>query len=163
MLHHIKELPSNVFAVSTTEPVKEGEIATYLIPGLEAVQREHGEIRFLLLLHTPLSDLSATGWFYQLIDALSQYPSLVKLALVTDQPHAKKEINTLFNKLPRKTSVKLFHFEEFGAAMHWIERKQNLLPSLTYLFLTGISCYFLFKWAYERKLIQLGHEIRFTN
>jgi len=118
MLKKITELPSNIFGVKATGEVDANDLKNVLIPGLQKCVDDFGEIRYLLVLETPVGHFTAGAWVEDVKAGLMNFTKWKKIAVVTDQK-AVEWFTDLFT-LAVPGSSKGFKPEELEQAKTWL-------------------------------------------
>ena len=85
MLSLITHLPPHVLGVRATSEVTEEDLKSVLLPGLERLTVQFGEIHYLLILETGVENFTAGAWFQDMVAGLKHFTKWKKMAVVTDQ------------------------------------------------------------------------------
>lgn len=123
MIKKIEELPNHVFGVRVTGEVTEVDLKEVLLPGLEALVENHGEIHYLLLLDTDVKNFTAGAWVQDMIAGIKHFSKWKKIAVVTDQPGVRKFTDMFSTVVPGE--AKGFGQNQLGEAIEWVSLKSG--------------------------------------
>ncbi len=90
MIEQIKDLPANVVGFKATGKVTKEDYDTILIPAVDKVADSTGHLRYLFVLDTDVSQLSAGAWYDDLKLGVKHLLQWKKIAIVSDQPYVNK-------------------------------------------------------------------------
>lgn len=123
MLSIINNLPDHVFGVRATGEVDKEDLKSVLLPGLEQLTAQTGEIYYLLVLDTPVENFTAGAWWQDLVAGLKHFTQWKKMAIVTDQKAVEKFTDLFSYVSPGE--AKGFELSELQEAIDWVSRKPD--------------------------------------
>ena len=90
MLQLMTDLPKNVVGVRALGSVNKAEYERVLIPELDRVAKEFGEINFIMVLETNVGNFSPGAWMDDVKAGVKHYTHWHRVAIVTDQKAVQK-------------------------------------------------------------------------
>jgi hypothetical protein len=90
MLQIMKDLPQHVVGVRAVGNVNRDDYEQTLVPAIEKVAKEYGEINFLMLLETDIGNFTYGAWMQDAKMSLKHFAKWNKIAIVTDQKVIEK-------------------------------------------------------------------------
>jgi len=121
MLIPIENLPDYVFGVKAVGEVTEVDLKQVLLPGLDALVAQYGEIYYLLVLDTKVENFTAGAWIQDMIAGIKHLMKWEKMAIVTDQKAVEKFTDIFSYVTPGE--AKGFSLAELDKAITWISIK----------------------------------------
>lgn len=122
MLSLITNLPPHVLGVKATSEVTEQDLKSVLLPGLERLSVQFGEIHYLLILETGVENFTAGAWFQDMIAGLKHFTQWKKMAVVTDQ-ETVKNFTEFFSYLVPGVA-RGFQLNELETASRWVCKRE---------------------------------------
>lgn len=93
MLQLMQGLPDHVVGVRALGNVNKDDYEQTLLPAIESVAKEFGEINVLMLLETDISNFTYGAWVQDAKVSLKHFAKWNKIAIVTDQKVIEKISN----------------------------------------------------------------------
>jgi len=90
MLQLLSGLPAHVAGVRATGSVDKAEYERVLLPELERVSKEFGEINFIMVLETSVGNFAASTWLEDIKQTIKHFAKWNKVAIVTDEKAMEK-------------------------------------------------------------------------
>jgi hypothetical protein len=118
MIEQISGLPENIVGFKATGKVSKEEYDTILIPAVDKLANDTVKIRYLFVLDTDISNMSAGAWYDDLKVGLKHLLYWKKIAIVSDQPGVNKITDISSFVLPGE--VKSFTIKELVIAKQWL-------------------------------------------
>ncbi len=118
MISIIQDLPSHVVGVRATNEVNADEMKNVLLPALQKKIDEVGEINYLLVLDTDVSNWTAGAWLQDMKAGLLHFTKWNRIAVVTDQKAVEKFTDLFTLVVPGK--AKGFTHAELEQAKTWV-------------------------------------------
>lgn len=116
-------MPSFVFAVTARDEVTADDMKEVLLPGLQRMVDNYGEIYYLLVLETGVDNFTAGSWMQDAKAGLKHFTKWTKIAVVTDQGGVEKFTDFFSFALPGKSRG--FKMAELEDAKIWISTREN--------------------------------------
>ncbi|MCD0489949.1 STAS/SEC14 domain-containing protein [Pedobacter sp. MC2016-14] len=123
MLTKIQNLPDYVLGVRAAGEVDKNDLDTVLLPGLQALTDQFGEIYYLLVLETPVQNFTAGAWWSDLVAGIKHLTHWKKMAIVTDQK-AVENFTDMFSYVS-PGEAKGFQLSELDEAISWVSTKAD--------------------------------------
>ncbi|MEJ7683081.1 MAG: STAS/SEC14 domain-containing protein [Segetibacter sp.] len=114
----MKDLPEHVVGVRAVGHVNKNDYEQTLVPAIEKMAREFGEINFLMLLETDISNFTYGAWMQDAKVSLKHFAKWNKIAIVTDQKVIEK-ISHLFSFVS-PAQAKGFSVSDVELAKTWV-------------------------------------------
>lgn len=124
MLQLMKDLPQHVAGVRAVENVNKDDYEQILLPAIEKVVKEFGEINFLMLLETDISNFTYGAWMQDAKVSLKHFAKWNKIAIVTDQKVIEK-ISHLFSFVS-PAEAKGFPVSDVELAKAWVSAPKEV-------------------------------------
>ncbi|WP_134087920.1 STAS/SEC14 domain-containing protein [Olivibacter sp. XZL3] len=137
MLEKIEALPPHVFGVRASGDVSGKDIIDVLLPGLEKLSSQYGEIHYLLILNTPVNDFNVNAWFQNMVTGMKHLHEWKKMAIVTDEENVHTFTDMASKLIPGV--AKGFSHTDVGTAVAWLSTKPSGKRSLQKLALVTLS------------------------
>ena len=118
MLQIMKDLPQHVVGVRAVGNVNKDDYDQTLVPAIEKVAKEYGEINFLMLLETDIGNFTYGAWKQDAKLSLKHFAKWNKIAIVTDQKVIEK-ISQIFNFVS-PAQAKGFPVSDVELAKAWV-------------------------------------------
>ncbi|HVW98021.1 MAG TPA: STAS/SEC14 domain-containing protein [Mucilaginibacter sp.] len=116
MIQLLHQLPDNVVGVELTGEVTKNEYDN-IFPEVEDLLKREDEINYLVVIKTPLSELTLGVWWDDFKLALKHYTKWNRVAIVTDEKGISTAANIVDLGYPGET--KTFQLSEFEKAVAW--------------------------------------------
>ena len=127
MLQLMKDLPSNVVGVRALGNVTKDDYEQTLLPEVQRVAKEYGEINFLMAIETDISNFTYGAWMQDAKMSLKHFAKWNKIAIVTDQKVVEK-LSYIFNFLS-PADAKGFPVSDIEIAKGWVAHKEDQSPA----------------------------------
>ncbi|GAA4313084.1 STAS/SEC14 domain-containing protein [Mucilaginibacter gynuensis] len=121
MLQFINDMPVHVVGIHAVGKVTREDIDTVLIPHLNNMVEQHGEINYLLVLETDIKNFTAGALWQDIKIGLKHFTKWNKIAVVTDQKGVEQFSNWFRILIPGKSRG--FPLERLDEAIKWIARR----------------------------------------
>lgn len=118
MLQLLNDLPQHIVGVRAVGHVNKEDYEHTLIPAIEKVAKEFGEINFLMLLETDIANFTYGAWMQDAKVSLKHFAKWHKVAIVTDQKVLEKISHFLSFISPAE--VKGFPVSDVELAKAWV-------------------------------------------
>jgi len=118
MLRYIKDLPGHVVGIHAAGEVSKDDYEKVLIPRLEELVQRQGEINYLLILETDVSNFTAGAWWDDFKLGLKHFKQWNKIAIVTDQKWVEWISDAFRLFIPGKSRG--FSLAELDDAIKWV-------------------------------------------
>lgn len=118
MLQYINDLPSHVVGIRATGEVTKEDMENVLIPRINELVDKQGEINYLLVLQTDVSNFTAAAWWDDLKLGLKNFTKWNKIAVVSDQKGVEWFTDAFRFFVPGNS--KGFPLAEIDKAVAWI-------------------------------------------
>lgn len=118
MLHIIENLPRNVVGIEVTGEVTKEEYDAVIVPKIDTLAEQQGEINYLVVLEADINAFSAGVWWDDFKMALKHFSKWNKVAIVTDQQGIAKFTDLFSFAFPGES--KGFKFNEYDKAVNWV-------------------------------------------
>lgn len=118
MISIIQDLPSHVLGVTAENQIDADDMKNVLLPALQQKVDEVGEINYLLVLNTDVSNFTAGAWIQDLKAGIKHFPKWNRIAVVTDQTAVEKFTDLFTLAVPGKS--KGFTHAELEEAKLWV-------------------------------------------
>ncbi len=118
MIEQMKELPANVIGFRATGKITKEEFDTVLIPAVDKVADTTGEINYLFVLETDVSNMSAGAWYDDMKVGLKHLLHWRKIAIASDQGGVNKVTDIAKHVMPGE--VRSFTLSEIDEAVNWL-------------------------------------------
>lgn len=121
MLEHIKYLPAHVLGIRASGEVTKADMDKVLLPALDKLDEETGQLSYLLVLENDIQDFSSGAWLKDMVAGLKHFTSWRRIAVVTDQKAV--EVFTDLFELGVPGNSKGFEPDQLEAAKSWVAQK----------------------------------------
>ena len=118
MLQIMEDLPAHVVGVRALGHVNKDDYEQTLVPAIEKVARDFGEINFLMLFETDVKNFTYGAWMQDAKMSLKHFAKWNKIAIVTDQKVIEK-ISHIFNFIS-PAEAKGFPVSDVELAKAWV-------------------------------------------
>ena len=122
MLQYINNLPPHVVGIRATGEVTKEDMEKVLIPRIDELIARQGEIDYLLVLQTDVSNFTLSAWWKDIKLGLKNFTKWNKIAVVTDQKGVEWFSDVFRFFVPGKS--KGFALNELDEAVAWISAKE---------------------------------------
>jgi hypothetical protein len=120
MLQLINDLPAHVVGVHAIGKVTVEDYETVLIPRLDELAKQQGNINYLLVLETDVSNFTFAAWWRDLKLGLKHYKEWRKIAIVTDQKGVEWFSDIFCFFIPGR--AKGFPLTKLDEAVMWVSK-----------------------------------------
>ncbi|RZJ24295.1 MAG: STAS/SEC14 domain-containing protein [Flavobacterium sp.] len=118
MVEILKDIPNNVAGFRASGAVKQDDYVNVVIPFTEEKLRQTGEINFLLLIDTDLSNFTFGAWLNDALLGIKHLTKWRKAAIITDNEVAIKFTDGFSVVAPGE--FKGFLRSNYEAAVRWV-------------------------------------------
>lgn len=118
MLQIMRDLPANVVGVRALGQVTKDDYEQTLVPAIEKVAKEFGEINFLMVFETDIKNFSYGAWMEDAKMSLKHFGKWHKIAIVTDQKIIER-LSHIFNFIS-PAEAKGFPVSDIEIAKAWL-------------------------------------------
>ncbi|HEY9535615.1 MAG TPA: STAS/SEC14 domain-containing protein [Mucilaginibacter sp.] len=118
MLQYINDLPADVLGIHAIGEVTKQDMDAVLLPKLDELAKTKGDIKYLLVLETDVSNFSLAAWWSDLVTGLKHFTEWKRIAVVTDQKGVEWFTDVFTHFIPGK--AKGFNLGELDEAVKWI-------------------------------------------
>lgn len=118
MIEQLNDMPENVVGFKATGKITKEEFDTVLIPAVDKLADETGKIRYLFVLDTDISNMSAGAWYDDMKVGIKHLLQWKKIAIVTDQPGVNKFTDIAAHVMPGE--VRSYKIAELETAKRWL-------------------------------------------
>jgi hypothetical protein len=118
MLHIIENLPRNVVGIEVSGEVTKEEYDETIVPRIDTLAEQQGEINYLLVIKTDISAFSTGVWWDDFKMAIKHFSKWNKIAIVTDQQGIAKFTDMFSFAHPGEP--KSFKLDEYDKAVNWV-------------------------------------------
>ena len=118
MITKIETAPDNVAAFRASGEVKKEDYDTIVIPAVDALVKKQGEINFMLILDTSLSNFSLGAFMKDLGVGLKHFTSWHKMAIISESA-AINNFTDFFSYIS-PGEAKGFTHEQLDEANAWV-------------------------------------------
>ena len=120
MLQFINDLPDDVVGIHAIGEVTKDDFDRVLIPRIEDLSKRQGEIKYLLVLETDVSNFTLAAWWKDLVLGLKHFTEWKRIAVVSDQKGVEWFTDVFTIATPG--SSKGFKPEEIEEAKAWLAK-----------------------------------------
>ncbi len=124
MLQQIKDLPLHVTGIYAVGEVTMNDYKTVLEPIFEEKLSRIGELNYLLVLETDVSQFTAAAWWRDFKLMVKYYKKWNKIAVVTDQPGVEWFSDVFKFIIPCES--KGFPLDKLDEAIIWISEQDDI-------------------------------------
>jgi hypothetical protein len=125
MLQLMNDVPANVVGVRAVGNVTKEDYEQVLLPAIENVVKEFGEINYLMVLETDIGNITYGAWMQDAKMSLKNFARWNRIAIVTDQKVVEK-LSYVFNYLS-PADAKGFPVSDFEIAKGWVSAPKDSL------------------------------------
>jgi hypothetical protein len=118
MLEKIPGLPDNVVGIKANGKVTADDYKDVLVPAVEAVLEEDGQIRMLFVIDDDVTGLSGGAAWQDTKVGLGHYTRWERVAVVTNREWLRHSVDIFGYLIPGK--VKAFTMAEEAEAQKWV-------------------------------------------
>ncbi|WP_461452051.1 SpoIIAA family protein [Mucilaginibacter sp.] len=118
MLQFINDLPAHVVGIHAIGDVTKDDYEKVLLPRIDALVKEQGEINYLLVLETDVSNFSIAAWWEDLKLGFKNFTKWNRIAIVSDQKGVEWFSDAFRIMIPGKS--KGFPLSELQDAVTWV-------------------------------------------
>ncbi|RZK74945.1 MAG: STAS/SEC14 domain-containing protein [Pedobacter sp.] len=123
MVSLITNLPPHVLGLRATSEVTEDDLKSVLLPGLERLNVQFGEIHYILILETGVENFTAGAWLQDMIAGLKHFTKWKKMAIVTDQKMVANFTDFFSYLVPGV--ARGFELSQVKDAQQWVCQKED--------------------------------------
>jgi hypothetical protein len=117
MITLLNDLPSNMVGFKASGKVTREDFQNTVMPAVDALVRKTGELNYLLLLDTSLSDFSIGAWMQDLVLGAKHLLQWNRVAIVSDVKSIRSFTNLYSHVIPGE--FKGFSHEQLDEAVAW--------------------------------------------
>ena len=118
MLQIMTDVPPHVVGVRAVGQVTKEDYEQVLVPALEKASKQFGELNFLMIFETDLSNFTYGAWMQDAKISFKHFTKWNKIAIAIDKKAIQK-LSYVFNYLSPAES-KGFSLEELEQAKAWV-------------------------------------------
>ena len=120
MLQFINDLPDDVVGIHAIGEVTKEDFDQVLIPKIDDLSKRQGEIKYLLVLETDVSNFTLAAWWKDLVMGLKHFTEWKRIAVVSDQKGVEWFTDAFKYFIPGNS--KGFALNELEEAVEWIKQ-----------------------------------------
>jgi hypothetical protein len=120
MLQFINDLPDDVVGIHAVGEVTKEDFDKVLIPRIDDLSKRQGEIKYLLVLETDVSNFTLAAWWKDLVMGLKHFTEWKRIAVVSDQKGVEWFTDAFKYFIPGNS--KGFALSELEEAVQWIKQ-----------------------------------------
>jgi hypothetical protein len=120
MLQFINDLPDDVVGIHAIGEVTKEDFDKVLIPRIDDLSKRQGEIKYLLVLETDVSNFTLAAWWKDLVMGLKHFTEWKRIAVVSDQKGVEWFTDAFKYFIPGNS--KGFALSELEEAVEWIKK-----------------------------------------
>ena len=120
MLQFINDLPDDVVGIHAIGEVTKEDFDKVLIPKIDDLSKRQGEIKYLLVLETDVSNFTLAAWWKDLVMGLKHFTEWKRIAVVSDQKGVEWFTDAFKYFIPGNS--KGFALNELEEAVEWIKQ-----------------------------------------
>ena len=120
MLQFINDLPDDVVGIHAIGEVTKEDFDKVLIPKIDDLSKRQGEIKYLLVLETDVSNFTLAAWWKDLVMGLKHFTEWKRIAVVSDQKGVEWFTDAFKYFIPGNS--KGFALSELEEAVEWIKQ-----------------------------------------
>ena len=124
MLQLLTDVPPHVVGVRAVGQVTKDDYEQTLVPALEKVSKQFGELNFIMVFETDLSNFTYGAWMQDAKISFKHFAKWNKIAIVIDKAMIQK-LSYVFNYISPAES-KGFSSEELESAKAWVATSKEL-------------------------------------
>ncbi|MFL9842854.1 SpoIIAA family protein [Flavobacterium rhizosphaerae] len=118
MIETLTNVPKNVAAFRAVGEVTKEDYEKVLVPKVQEVAKNNGEINFMYVIDTDLSDFTLGAWLRDALLGLEEFSKWNRAAIVTDSDTAVKFTNAFSVIAPGE--YKGFSKNQMQEALSWV-------------------------------------------
>lgn len=118
MIQQLTDLPINAVGFRASGTVTKEEFDNILIPAVDKLANNTGNINYLFILDTDISNMTAGAWYDDIKVGLKHLLQWRKMAIVSDQPSVNKFTTAVGPLMPGH--VKAYTIAELEQAKKWV-------------------------------------------
>lgn len=118
MLQFINDLPPHVVGIHAVGDVTKEDIDTVLLPRLEELAAREGEINYILVLETSITNFTLAAWWEDFKIGIKNFTKWNRIAVVTDQKAVEWFSDAFKFLIPGKS--KGFPLSQLDKAVEWV-------------------------------------------
>ncbi|SJZ86699.1 STAS/SEC14 domain-containing protein [Sediminibacterium ginsengisoli] len=118
MITRITDVPDNMVAFHAVGKVDAADFETVVVPAVSELVKRTGELNYLMLIDTELSDFTAGAWFQDMLLGITKFTKWKRVAILTDSAAVNKFTDIFSIVAPGE--FKGFRKEEFDLAVEWV-------------------------------------------
>ncbi|MFD2147105.1 SpoIIAA family protein [Mucilaginibacter antarcticus] len=118
MLQYINNLPDDVLGIHAIGEITKQDMETVLLPRLDELAKRQGEIKYLLVLETDVSNFTLAAWWKDLVAGIKHFTEWKRIAVVSDQKGVEWFTDAFTHFIPG--TAKGFSLSELDEATKWI-------------------------------------------
>jgi hypothetical protein len=118
MIKFIENLPADVVGVELTEEITKEEYDSTVVPKMTELAKQVGEINYLVVLKSSISQLEAGVWWDDFKMAFSHFKKWHKIAIISDQSTIRTLTDIFGFAYPGES--KTFDLDQYNKAVSWV-------------------------------------------
>ncbi len=119
MLQFINDLPDDIVGIHAIGEITKEDFDKVLIPRIDDLAKRQGEIKYLLVLETDVSNFTLAAWWKDLVMGLKHFTQWKRIAVVSDQKGVEWFTDAFKYFIPGNS--KGFALNELDQAVQWIK------------------------------------------
>lgn len=123
MLQLMNDVPANVVGVRAAGKVDKEDYEKVLLPAVERAAKQYGEINYLMVFETDISNFTYQAWMQDAKMSLKEFSKWNKIAIVSDQKIVER-MSYVFNFLS-PAEAKGFPMADLELAKNWVAAPKN--------------------------------------
>lgn len=125
MIIELKDIPKNVAGFKAIGEITKEDYQNVVIPRIDELVKENGEINFLFLIDTELKEFTAGAWLQDALIGIKHITKWNRAAIVTDNEGAIKFTAAFSAVVPGE--FKGFRKSEYSDALQWVSGANQIL------------------------------------
>jgi hypothetical protein len=121
MITELPDIPENIAGFKATGEITKEDYQNVVIPKIDKVVRDYGEINFLFLIDTELKEFTAGAWLQDSLIGIKHLTKWRRAAIVTDNEGAIKFTDAFSVVAPGE--FKGFRKADYETALNWVSQK----------------------------------------
>ena len=118
MIEQLAGVPDNVAAFRASGEVTKEDFTKTVIPVINKLVKKYDELNYLMLIDTPLSNLSGGAWIEDILLGFKKLTKWNRVAILTDKDTVNWFTGVFSYLVPGE--YKGFYPEQLPAAMEWV-------------------------------------------
>ena len=123
MIHHLKNLPSNVVGFQSTGEITETDFTETVIPKVKELIDKTDKLNYLLVLDTSIKNFTIGAWMKDVMMGIKNLTKWNRVAIVSDEEAIRNFTNFFSYLMPGE--FKGFKHKDLHEAIDWVSEKSN--------------------------------------